>query len=256
MLKLGFYLSSIAVTRSFSSLPPCSSSSSDAAELSGKRLQTLLALNSVYASFGASDVFSLDSFLSELGPLVTPEFSTTVPYGGGTYAGLNDAAEYLSLQFSSVNVGGSSFNLSDTGGVLPGVSTDGDAYTTKTNFAANFFPTVNPSLRLPIQSEVVITFAPCRSRSILPPTTIHMLPAWYSITIDLFIDLCSDPCNSIACHTRSEKIALYRNVPNPSLGDWIRAISWSAIHSTYQGVFDVWVRVPREVLHRRLPAVR
>ena len=188
MWKVGFYLSCIAVTRSFSSLPSCSS---DEAELAGKRVQTLLALNSVFTSFGASDVFSLDSFLSELGPLVTPEFTTTVPYGGGTYAGLNDAAEYLALQFPSVNVGGSSFNGSDTGGVLPAVSIDGDAYTTKSNFAANFFPTVNPSLRLPIQSEVVVTFAPCRSRSILPPATIHMLPAWYSISIDLFIDLCT-----------------------------------------------------------------
>jgi hypothetical protein len=86
MLKLGFYLSSIAVTRSFSSLPaPCLSSSSDAAELSGKRLQTLLALNSVFTSFGASDTFSLQrsccSFLllslrSSLSPFPTELAST------------------------------------------------------------------------------------------------------------------------------------------------------------------------------------
>ena len=82
MWKVGFFLSCIAVTRSFSSLPSCSS---DEAELTGKRLQTLLALNSVFTSFGASDVFSLDSFLSELGPLLAPEFSITVPYGAGTY---------------------------------------------------------------------------------------------------------------------------------------------------------------------------
>ena len=195
MWKVGYFLSCIAVARSFSSLPSCSS---DEAELTSKRLQALGLFNSVYTSFHASDVFNLESFLSELGPLVAPEFSLNVPYGGGTYAGLNDAAEYLSLQFSSVNVGGSSFNLSDTGGVLPAVSIDGDAYTTKQNFAANFFPTVTPSLRLPIQSEVVVTFAPCRSRSILPPATIHMLPAWYSITIDLSIDLCSDRCRSHA----------------------------------------------------------
>ena len=127
MWKVGFFLSCIAVTRSFSSLPSCSS---DEAELTGKRLQTLLALNSVFTSFGASDVFSLDSFLSELGPLLTPEFSITVPYGAGTFAGLNDAAEYLALQFSSVNVGLSSFNLSDTGGG-GGLTTDGDEYTLK-----------------------------------------------------------------------------------------------------------------------------
>ena len=181
MWKVGFFLSCIAVTRSFSSLPSCSS---DEAELTGKRLQTLLALNSVFTSFGASDVFSLDSFLSELGPLLTPEFSITVPYGAGTFAGLNDAAEYLALQFSSVNVGLSSFNLSDTGGVYGSMSIDGDAYTLRSNFAANFFPTVSPSLRLPMQSEVVATFAPCRSRSAHPPATIHMLPV-SSITIDL-----------------------------------------------------------------------
>eukprot|EP00964_Phaeocystis_antarctica_P006928 scaffold3743_cov63-Phaeocystis_antarctica.AAC.5 len=171
MWKVGYFLSCIAVARSFSSLPSCSS---DEAELTGKRLQTLVAFNSVYTSFGASDVFNLESFISELGPLVTPEFSITAPYGGGSY----DAVEDLALQFSSVNVGLSSFNLSDTGGVLPAVSIDGDAYTTKQNFAANFFPTVTPSLRLPIQSEVVVTFAPCRSRSAHPPATIHMLPVW------------------------------------------------------------------------------
>ena len=142
MLKLGFYLSSIAVTRSFSSLPPCSSSSSDAAELSGKRLQTLLALNSVITSFGASDTFSLDAFVSQLSPLVTPEFSVTVPYGIGLYTGLIDAAEYLSLQFSSVNVGLSAFNL--TSDTAPTISIDGDAYTLKSNFQATFFPTATP----------------------------------------------------------------------------------------------------------------
>ena len=165
MFKAGCFLSCIAVTRSFSSIPSCSS---DKAELAGKRLQTLGALNSVFTSFGASDAFSLDSFISELGPLVTPEFSLIVPYGGGTYDGLNDAAEYLSLQFSSVNVGLSSFNLSDTAGVLPAMSIDGDEYTLKTNFAASFFLTMTPFLRLPVQSEVVVTFAPCRPRTAHP----------------------------------------------------------------------------------------
>ena len=46
-------------SRSFSiRLPPCT----DEAELAGKRLKTLLALNSVFTSFGASDTFSLNSF--------------------------------------------------------------------------------------------------------------------------------------------------------------------------------------------------
>ena len=179
MWKVGFYLSCIAVTRSFSSLPSCSS---DEAELAGKRLQTLGALNSVFTSFGASDAFNYDSFLSELGPLLTPEFSITVPYGAGTY----DAAEYLSTQFSSVNGGLSAFNSSDTGGVLPTVSIDGDAYTLNHHFVANFFPTVTPSLRLPMQNELVATFAPCRSRSAHPPATIHMLCS--CMTIDLFLD--------------------------------------------------------------------
>ena len=161
MWKVGFYLSCIAVARSFSSLPSCSS---DEAELTSKRLQTLGLFNSVYTSFHASDVFNLESFISELGPLVTPEFSITAPYGSGTY----DAVEYLSLQFSSVNGGLSSFNLSDTGGVLPTVSTDGDVYTLKTNFAASFFLTMTPFLRLPVQSEVVVTFAPCRPRTAHP----------------------------------------------------------------------------------------
>jgi hypothetical protein len=132
-----------------------------------KRLQTLLALNSVFTSFGASDTFSLDAFVSQLSPLVTPEFSVTVPYGIGLYTGLNDAAEYLSLQFSSVNVGLVAFNL--TGDTAPTISIDGDAYTLKASSQATFFPTATPSVRLPMQSENVVTFAPCRSRS-TPPT--------------------------------------------------------------------------------------
>ena len=39
--------------------------------------------------------------------------------------------------------------------------------------------------------------------------------------------------------TRSEKIALYRAVPGPTLDGYIRANAWSAIHSIYQGMFDV-----------------
>ena len=164
MWKVGFYLSCIAVARSFSSLPSCSS---DEAELTSKRLQTLGLFNSVYTSFHASDVFNLESFISELGPLVTPEFSITAPYGGGTYAGLNDAAEFLSMTFESVNVGSHSFNLNVTAGVLP-LSIDGDAITLRSTWAANFFPTVTPSFRLPTQNEIVFTFAPCRSRSTHP----------------------------------------------------------------------------------------
>ena len=164
MWKVGYFLSCIAVARSFSSLPSCSS---DEAELADKRLQTLVAFNSVYTSFGASDVFNLESFLSELGPLVAPEFSLNVPYGGGTYAGLNDAAEYLAMTFESVNVGSHSFDLNLTAGVIPALSIDGDAYTLKSSFAANFYPTVTPSFRLPTQNDIVFTFAPCRSRPLV-----------------------------------------------------------------------------------------
>ena len=126
-------------------------------------MKTLLALNSVFISFGASHTFSLSSFKTQLSLLVTPEFSLAVPHGAGTFAGLNDAAEYLSLQFSSVNVGLSFFNLSDTGGG-GGLSTDGDGYTLKPDLhQVIFFPTVTPSFRLPMQNDVVATFAPCRS---------------------------------------------------------------------------------------------
>ena len=154
---VGCFLSCIAVTRSFSSIPSCSS---DDAELAGKRLKTLGALNSVFTSFGASTTFSLDSFLSELGPLVTPEFTTTVPGGIGYYVGPNDAAEYLALQFPSVNVQFWFVDLANVSDVT--MSTNGDVYTVKSTFTVDFFPTVTPSFRAPYQSETVATFAPCR----------------------------------------------------------------------------------------------
>ena len=55
MCKVGvLFLSCIVVcTWSFSSLPPGASCSSDEAELAGKRLQTLVALDSLYKSFSA-----------------------------------------------------------------------------------------------------------------------------------------------------------------------------------------------------------
>jgi len=172
MCKVGvLFLSCIAVcTRSFSSRPaPCSS---DEAELAGKRVQTLAALDSAFRSFGASETFSLDPFLSQLSPLFTPEVSIIIPYGTGLFMGLNDAADYLALQFSSVNVGLSIFNLSDTAGVLPTLSVDGDAYTLGTTFSANVFPTATPSFRLRhMRTEVVATFARCRSRSAISPHT-------------------------------------------------------------------------------------
>ena len=40
-------------------------------------------------------------------------------------------------------------------------------------------------------------------------------------------------------HTRSEKIATYRDVRTPTFDDVFRANAWSATHSTYQGIFDV-----------------
>ena len=163
MWKVGFYISCIAVTRSFSSFPSCSS---DEAELAGKRLQTLGALNSVFTSFGASDVFSLDSFLSELGPLVTPEFTTTVPGGIGDYVGINDAAEYLALQFPSVSVQLGFNDLAE--GSDAAMSTDGDVYTLKATNPWEVFPTVTPSFRAPVQSEIVATFAPCRCAQSTP----------------------------------------------------------------------------------------
>ena len=168
MRKVGvLFLSCIVVcTWSFSSLPPGASCPSDEAELAGKRLQTLAALDSVLRSFERSETtFSLDSFLSQLSPLLTPDVSVFVPRGIGLFVGPNDAAEYLALQFPSVNVGLSALNRSDTAGVLPTLSVDGDAYTLGATILDHFFPTVTPSLRQHIHTEVVIIFAPCRSVS-------------------------------------------------------------------------------------------
>ena len=179
MCKVGvLFLSCIvACTWSFSSLPPGASCPSDEAELAGKRLQTLVALDSVYKSFSASETFSLNSFLSQLSPLFTPEISVIVPHGIGLYKGLNDAAEYLALQFSSVNVGLFAFNDSDTGGVPPTLSVDGDAYTLGATATVTFFPTATPSLRLQhLYTEVVATFAPCRSRCTSPHSP-HTYPS-------------------------------------------------------------------------------
>ena len=169
MWKVGFLLlSCVAVcTRSFSTLPPCSS---DEAELAGKRLQTLAALGTVYRSFGSSETFSLNSFLSQFSQLFTPEISVIVPHGIGLFMGLNDAAEYLALQFSSVNVGLFALNFSDTAGVLPSLSVDGDTYTLGSTNSAIFFPTATPSLRLQNTAEVVAIFAPCRQPSAHTPT--------------------------------------------------------------------------------------
>jgi hypothetical protein len=187
MCKVGvLFLSCVVVcTWSFSSLPPGASCSSDEAELAGKRLQTLVALDSVYKSFSASETFSLNSFLSQLSLIFTPEISITISHGIGDFVGLNDAAEYLALRFSSVNVGLFAFNDSDTAGVPPTVSVDGDAYTLGATATVTFFPTATPSLRLQhLYTEVVATFAPCRSRcttALTAHTPTHCTPGHASI---------------------------------------------------------------------------
>ena len=164
MCKIGFLLiSCIAVcTRSFGTLPPCSS---DEAELAGKRVQTLAALSSVLRAFGSSETFSLDSFMSQLSQLFTPDISVIVPHGFGLFMGLNGAAEYLALQFSSVNVGLFAFNFGDTAAHVQALSVDGDTYTLGSTNSAIFFPTATPSLRLQNTAEVVTIFAPCRQPS-------------------------------------------------------------------------------------------
>ena len=111
MSKLLFLvISFIAVARSFSSVPRDEASGeasdclTDEAELSNQRLQTLVALDSVISTFSASPTFSLDSFLSQLAPLFTEGIIVDIPNGVGSYVGLYDAADYLALSFSSVNV--------------------------------------------------------------------------------------------------------------------------------------------------------
>ena len=46
----------------------------------------------------------------------------------------------------------------------------------------------------------------------------------------------------LACHVprvRSERIAVYRTVRSAEIDDWMRGFVWTAVHSTYQGVFDM-----------------
>jgi hypothetical protein len=46
----------------------------------------------------------------------------------------------------------------------------------------------------------------------------------------------------LACHVprvRSERIAVYRTVRSAEIDDWLRGFVWTAVHSTYQGVFDM-----------------
>ena len=98
MKSLLLVVASIALTQCFSSVPSCSS---DKAELTGERLQTLIELNKGLSANKTSTTFNLDWFLSRLAPLFTPDISYHVPLGVGHLVGLNDVAEYLALSFSS-----------------------------------------------------------------------------------------------------------------------------------------------------------
>ena len=89
---------SIVIVWSFSSVPSCPT---DEAELSSKRVQTLITYGSVVraAQSAASTIpFNLDYFISQLASVFTPDATFSVPSGVGVYAGLNDVAEYLALQ--------------------------------------------------------------------------------------------------------------------------------------------------------------
>ena len=89
---------SIVIVWSFSSVPSCPT---DEAELSSKRVQTLITYGSVVraAQSATSTIpFNLDYFISQLASVFTPDATFSVPSGVGVYAGLNDVAEYLALQ--------------------------------------------------------------------------------------------------------------------------------------------------------------
>ena len=188
MKALFLVVSSIAVARCFSSVPRDEASGeasgclTDEAELSNQRLQTLVTFDSVYTTFGASNTFSLDSFLSQLAPLFTEDTIVDIPNGFGSYTGLKDAADYLALSFSSVNV--NPWSLDGTNPSDQGLSIDGDAYTLETTYPFNFFPSVTPSLEGLYPAEIVATFSPCRcARS--PHPAAHALPRRRHITTSM-----------------------------------------------------------------------
>ena len=186
MKALFLVVSSIAVARCFSSVPRDEASGeasgclTDEAELSNQRLQTLVTFNSVYTTFGASNTFSLDSFLSQLAPLFTEDTIVDIPNGFGSYTGLKGAADYLALSFSSVNV--NPWSLDGTNPSDQGLSIDGDAYTLETTYPFNFFPSVTPSLEGLYPAEIVATFSPCRCAQPTPGRTRFASPQTYDTT--------------------------------------------------------------------------
>ena len=163
MKSLLLVVASIALTQCFSSVPSCSS---DKAELTGKRVQTLIELNKGLTN-QTSTTFNLDWFLSQLAPLFTPDISYHVPLGVGHLVGLKDVAEYLALSFSSVNenlyyLNSSSESPNDD------LSIDGDVYTISASVPLTFFPTVTPSVEAPFEHETEIVFSPCRCAPLSP----------------------------------------------------------------------------------------
>ena len=171
MKSLLLVVASIALTQCFSSVPSCSS---DKAELTGERLQTLIELNKGLSANKTSTTFNLDWFLSRLAPLFTPDISYHVPLGVGHLVGLNDVAEYLALSFSSVNA---NLYYLDASSESPNddLSIDGDVYTISASVPLTFFPTVTPSVEAPFEHETEIVFSPCRCASLCKPTPAHLL---------------------------------------------------------------------------------
>ena len=151
-------VSTSAVTRAFSSIPGCSVGED---ELSQKRLQTLLALDSAITSSTTSTAFNFSSFSKDMSPLFTLDTVYEIPYGAGPYVGFTDSAEYWALGFPAVN---GNLYFSDIANVQRGaLSIDGDVWTAESTTPMTWFPTVTPSMQTrPSEAVTVATFAPCR----------------------------------------------------------------------------------------------
>ena len=198
MKSLFLVVASIALTQCFSSVPSCSS---DKAELTGKRVQTLVELNKGLTN-QTSTTFNLDWFLSQLEPLFTPDISYHVPLGVGHLVGLKDVAEYLALSFSSVNenlyyLNSSSESPNDD------LSIDGDVYTISASVPLIFFPTVTP-VEAPFEHETEIVFSPCRCARLRAHTRTPSRHELKCILTYLRADV------ALPCHAQRENRHLHR----------------------------------------------
>ncbi len=159
-------------------------------EIDAARLGSVMAMGELFAD-AQNEAICLDTpaFVHALSRSFVPDISVTVPYGVGTYRGLEDVAEYLGMAFAALNHGfwQHDTSIDPTKPAAIEVSSDGSVWFQGATVRGSFLRGLAPYTDVYLTQEA--RFSGCQTRvsdfEVLPDTGIRFLAERYVQTSDL-----------------------------------------------------------------------